>query len=109
MKKVECLQCLKQHYSYRDKEKIKTYIDVRIIPVQYINTVYGSVSRFIECEKGRIFEADSYTIIQSNEYDEKYLKYINTDSKILKAIDILRKNDNIVNKEDVLNYLLDAI
>lgn len=107
MKKVECLRCEKQYYS-NHQEKTKTFIDVRIIPLAYIKANYDSVEKFIEDEKDTCLEADTYTIVKSNKYDERYKKYVE-DSQILKAIEIVRNNNDIVDKDDVLDYLLALI
>lgn len=107
MKKIECLRCEKQNYS-NHQEKIKTFINIRIIPIAYIKANYGSVEKFIQDEKDTCLEADTYRIINSNEYDERYKKYVE-DSHVLKAIEIIRNNNNIVDKDDVLDYLLALI
>ena len=85
-KKIDCLKCEKQYYGEHEGMRVKTFIDTRTLPIVFINAEYGNIDNFIESENGRIFEADSYKIEKSADYDyNKYKKYIDSENdKILK-------------------------
>ncbi|MFS0643734.1 hypothetical protein [Siminovitchia sp. 179-K 8D1 HS] len=75
--KIPKIKCIEAEKQYRNKEGFKTFIGRRVIPVAYIIREYGGIEEFIQAEKGTIFEADRYAIIDSKEYDlKRYINYI---------------------------------